>query len=62
MVFPGQDFLPADMQAQFAISRELVRNIYNSFYKLRDRAERMATRALDNAADLLIFGKELRCG
>ncbi|XP_049644610.1 sorting nexin-8 [Suncus etruscus] len=55
----AKDFLPADMQAQFAVSRELVRNIYNSFYKLRDRAERMATRALDNAADLLIFGKEL---
>lgn len=49
------------MQAQFAVSRELIRNIYNSFYKLRDRAERMATRAIDNAADLFIFGKELRC-
>lgn len=45
---------------QFAISRELIRNIYNSFHKLRDRAERMAARAVDNAADLLIFGKELR--
>lgn len=55
-----QDFLPADIQTQFAVSRELIRNIYNSFYKLRDRAERIATRAIDNAADLLIFGKELR--
>lgn len=42
------------------MSRELIRNIYNSFYKLRDRAERIASRAIDNAADLLIFGKELR--
>ncbi|KAK1343625.1 hypothetical protein QTO34_016405 [Cnephaeus nilssonii] len=42
------------------VSRELIRSIYNSFYKLRDRAERMAARAIDNAADLLIFGKELR--
>uniref|UniRef100_A0A8C5UIF9 Sorting nexin-8 n=1 Tax=Malurus cyaneus samueli TaxID=2593467 RepID=A0A8C5UIF9_9PASS len=54
-----QDFLPADIQAQFAASRELIRNIYNSFYKLRDRAERIASRAIDNASDLLIFGKEL---
>lgn len=42
------------------MSRELIRNIYNSFHKLRDRAERMVSRAIDNAADLLIFGKELR--
>ncbi|XP_057343996.1 sorting nexin-8-like [Manis pentadactyla] len=54
-----QDFLPADIQTQFTVSRELIRNIYNSFYKLRDRAERIASRAIDNAADLLIFGKEL---
>ncbi|KAM8765076.1 sorting nexin-8 [Rhynchonycteris naso] len=56
----AKDFLPADIQTQFAVSRELIRNIYNSFYKLRDRAERIASRAIDNAADLLIFGKELR--
>ncbi|EPQ18396.1 Sorting nexin-8, partial [Myotis brandtii] len=56
----AKDFLPADIQTQFAVSRELIRSIYNSFYKLRDRAERMAARAIDNAADLLIFGKELR--
>ncbi|ELK28993.1 Sorting nexin-8, partial [Myotis davidii] len=55
-----EDFLPADIQTQFAVSRELVRSVYNSFYKLRDRAERMAARAIDNAADLLTFGKELR--
>ncbi|XP_048186252.1 sorting nexin-8 isoform X2 [Perognathus longimembris pacificus] len=55
----AKDFLPADIQTQFAMSRELIRNIYNSFYKLRDRAERMASRAIDNASDLLIFGKEL---
>ncbi|XP_073070356.1 sorting nexin-8-like [Manis javanica] len=30
-----------------------------SVYKLRDRAEQIASRAIDNAADLLIFGKEL---
>ncbi|EPY89346.1 hypothetical protein CB1_000114011 [Camelus ferus] len=56
----AKDFLPADIQAQFAISRELIRNVYNSFYKLRDRAERMVSRAIDSAADLLVFGKELR--
>ncbi|XP_021503228.1 sorting nexin-8 [Meriones unguiculatus] len=55
----AKDFLPADIQTQFAMSRELIRNVYNSFYKLRDRAERIAARAIDNAADLLIFGKEL---
>nr|XP_020659946.1 sorting nexin-8 isoform X2 [Pogona vitticeps] len=57
--FSGPDFLPADIQVQFAASRELIRNIYNSFYKLRDRAERIALRAVDNASDLLMFGKEL---
>lgn len=55
----AKDFLPADVQTQFAVSRELIRSVYNSFYKLRDRAERMAARAIDNAADLLVFGKEL---
>ncbi|XP_078521099.1 sorting nexin-8 [Lissotriton helveticus] len=55
----AKDFLPADIQIQFAASKELIRNIYNSFYKLRDRAERMASRAIENAADLLMFGKEL---
>ncbi|XP_030616461.1 sorting nexin-8 isoform X2 [Delphinapterus leucas] len=55
----AKDFLPADIQTQFVISRELICNIYNSFHKLRDRAERMVSRAIDNAADLLIFGKEL---
>ncbi|XP_066432403.1 sorting nexin-8 [Eleutherodactylus coqui] len=55
----AKDFLPADIQVQFAASRELIRNIFNSFYKLRDRAERMAARAIDNATDLMGFGKEL---
>nr|XP_020007694.1 sorting nexin-8 [Castor canadensis] len=55
----AKDFLPADIQSQFSVSRELIRNVYHSFYKLRDRAERIATRAIDNAADLLMFGKEL---
>ncbi|XP_045680660.1 sorting nexin-8 isoform X2 [Phyllostomus hastatus] len=55
----AKDFLPADVQTQFALSRELIRNVYNSFHKLRDRAERMASRAIDNAADLLTFGREL---
>ena len=56
----AKDFLPADIQTRFAMSRELIRNISNSFHKLRDRAERMVSRTIDNAADLLIFGKELR--
>ncbi|XP_060138499.1 sorting nexin-8 isoform X3 [Zootoca vivipara] len=55
----AKDFLPPDIQVQFAASRELIRNIYNSFYKLRDRTEKIASRAIDNASDLLLFGKEL---
>uniref|UniRef100_A0A4W3IHS7 Sorting nexin 8a n=1 Tax=Callorhinchus milii TaxID=7868 RepID=A0A4W3IHS7_CALMI len=55
----AKDLLPPDIQAQFGASRELIRNIYNSFHKLRDRAERMASRSADNATDLLLFGKEL---
>ncbi|XP_070617460.1 sorting nexin-8 [Erythrolamprus reginae] len=55
----AKEYLPTDIQIQFGASRELIRNIYNSFYKLRDRTERIASRAVDNASDLLLFGKEL---
>ncbi|XP_043567747.1 sorting nexin-8-like [Chiloscyllium plagiosum] len=55
----AKELLPPDIQAQFGASRELIRNIYNSFHKLRDRAERMANRSAENATDLLLFGKEL---
>ncbi|KAJ8391874.1 hypothetical protein AAFF_G00084900 [Aldrovandia affinis] len=56
----AKEYLPADIQAQFASSRELIRNILNSFHKLRDRAEKMAERSKENATDLLMFGRELR--
>ncbi len=55
-----QDYLPGDIQSQFSSSRELIKNIHNSFQKLRDRAERMSERSKENATDLLMFGKELR--
>lgn len=55
-----QEYLPTDIQAQFATSRELIRNIHNSFQRLRDRAEKMAERSKENATDLLMFGRELR--
>ncbi|XP_062914705.1 sorting nexin-8a isoform X1 [Mobula hypostoma] len=55
----AKELLPPDIQAQFGASRELIRNIYSSFHKLRDRAERMAFRSAENASDLLLFGKEL---
>lgn len=58
--FVLQEYLPADIQAQFSTSRELIRNIHNSFQKLRDRAEKMAERSKENATDLLMFGRELR--
>uniref|UniRef100_A0A3Q3KYW2 Sorting nexin 8a n=1 Tax=Mastacembelus armatus TaxID=205130 RepID=A0A3Q3KYW2_9TELE len=56
----AKEYLPADIQTQFSTSRELIRNIHNSFLKLRDRAEKMAERSKENATDLLMFGKELR--
>lgn len=55
-----QECLPADIQVQFSASRELIRNIHNSFQRLRDRAEKMAERSKENATDLLMFGRELR--
>ncbi|XP_028669755.1 sorting nexin-8a isoform X2 [Erpetoichthys calabaricus] len=55
----AKEYLPPDIQAQFSASRELIRNIFNSFQKLRDRAERMAIRSVENATDLMMFGKEL---
>lgn len=55
-----QEYLPADIQAQFLTSRELIKNIHSSFNRLRDRAEKMAERSKENAMDLLMFGRELR--
>uniref|UniRef100_A0A668ACZ4 Sorting nexin 8a n=1 Tax=Myripristis murdjan TaxID=586833 RepID=A0A668ACZ4_9TELE len=55
----AKEYLPTDIQVQFSTSRELIRNIHNSFHKLRDRAEKMAERSKENAADLLMFGREL---
>ncbi|XP_030646104.1 sorting nexin-8a [Chanos chanos] len=55
----AKEYLPGDIQTQFASSRELIKNIHNSFQKLRDRAEKMAERSKENATDLLLFGKEL---
>ncbi|XP_060883108.1 sorting nexin-8a isoform X1 [Labrus mixtus] len=55
----AKEYLPSDIQAQFSTSRELIRNIHNSFNKLRDRAEKMAERSKENATDLLMFGREL---
>ncbi|XP_060799065.1 sorting nexin-8a isoform X2 [Neoarius graeffei] len=55
----AKEYLPSDIQALFTTCRELIRNIHNSFQKLRDRAERMAEHSKEKSADLLIFGKEL---
>uniref|UniRef100_A0A8C5EN97 PX domain-containing protein n=1 Tax=Gouania willdenowi TaxID=441366 RepID=A0A8C5EN97_GOUWI len=55
----SKEYLPSDIQAQFSTSREMIRNIHNSFQKLRDRAEKMAERSKENATDLLMFGREL---
>nr|XP_057906185.1 sorting nexin-8a isoform X2 [Doryrhamphus excisus] len=55
----AKDYLPADIQNQFSQSRELIKNIYNSIYKLREQAEKMAERSKGNASDLLLFGREL---
>ncbi|XP_048846234.1 sorting nexin-8a [Brienomyrus brachyistius] len=55
----AKEHLPVDIQAQFAASKELIRNISNSFHKIRDKAEKMAERSKENAVDLLAFGREL---
>ncbi|KAK3532692.1 hypothetical protein QTP86_028058 [Hemibagrus guttatus] len=55
----AKEYLPSDIQAVFTLCRELIRNIHNSFLRLRDRAERMAERSKENATDLLMFGTEL---
>ncbi|KAG7459973.1 hypothetical protein MATL_G00216270 [Megalops atlanticus] len=55
----AKDYLPTDVQAQFSSSRELIRNIFSSFLKLRERVERMAERSKNNATDLLVLGREL---
>uniref|UniRef100_A0A096LT95 Sorting nexin 8a n=1 Tax=Poecilia formosa TaxID=48698 RepID=A0A096LT95_POEFO len=55
----AKEYLPADVQAQFSTSRELIKNIHNSFQRLRDRAEKMAERSMENSTDLVQFGREL---
>ncbi|XP_032443104.1 sorting nexin-8a [Xiphophorus hellerii] len=55
----AKEYLPADIQAQFSTSRELIKNIHNSFQRLRDRAEKMAERSMENSTDLVQFGREL---
>ncbi|KAM9779907.1 sorting nexin-8a [Neosynchiropus ocellatus] len=55
----AKEYLPADIQAQFSASRELIKNVHNSFSKLRERAEKIAERSKENASDLLMFGREL---
>ncbi|XP_077591265.1 sorting nexin-8a [Stigmatopora nigra] len=55
----AKEYLPADIQAQFAASRELIKNIHNSFSRLREKAEKIAERSKGNASDLLMFGNEL---
>ncbi|XP_061159454.1 sorting nexin-8a [Syngnathus typhle] len=55
----AKEFLPTDIQVQFTVSRELIKNIHNNFTKLRERAERIAERSKGNANDLLMFGREI---
>ncbi|KAM8823936.1 sorting nexin-8a isoform 1-T2 [Synchiropus picturatus] len=55
----AKEYLPADIQAQFSASRELIKSVHNSFSKLRERAEKIAERSKENASDLLMFGREL---
>ncbi|PWA17713.1 hypothetical protein CCH79_00008229, partial [Gambusia affinis] len=55
----AKEYLPADIQAQFSTSRELIKNIHNSFQRLRDGAEKMAERSMENSTDLVQFGREL---
>ncbi|KAJ8253842.1 hypothetical protein COCON_G00204540 [Conger conger] len=55
----AKDFLPLDVQGLFASSRELIRNIFSSFHKLRARVGRMSERSKETSTDLQMFGKEL---
>ncbi|XP_061605218.1 sorting nexin-8a [Phyllopteryx taeniolatus] len=55
----AKEYLPADIQVQFSVSRELIKSIHNTVYKLRERAEKIAERSNGNASDLLMFGREL---
>ncbi|TSS23721.1 Sorting nexin-8 [Bagarius yarrelli] len=55
----SKEYLPSDIQAVFTMCRELIRNIHNSFLKLRDRADKMVERSKENSTDLLMFGTEL---
>uniref|UniRef100_UPI00358ECD23 sorting nexin-8-like n=2 Tax=Myxine glutinosa TaxID=7769 RepID=UPI00358ECD23 len=55
----AKELVPTDFQARFASSRDKLRMLTASAGRLRDQAERVALRAVGNATDLQLMGKEM---
>ena len=49
-----------DTQLQFGLAKDHIRVLHNGVSKLHDVAQRMMNRSIEEAQDMLIFGKELR--
>uniref|UniRef100_H2ZQ77 PX domain-containing protein n=1 Tax=Ciona savignyi TaxID=51511 RepID=H2ZQ77_CIOSA len=55
----AKDLVPPETQAEFAVSKEQIRQITSHVVKVRDMANRISERSKGNATDMLGFGKEL---
>ena len=55
-----KDLVPMDTQTQFSNSKEQLRSLTNSVWKIRDASERMVQRSRQYSADMVHMGKELR--
>lgn len=49
-----------DTQLQFGTAKDHIKILYNGVSKLHEVAQRMMNRSVEEAQDMLIFGKELR--
>ncbi|XP_071960510.1 sorting nexin-8-like isoform X2 [Antedon mediterranea] len=55
----AKDLVPIDTQVQFANSRDQIRNLFESIYKLKNIVDNVTKRSAENSIDMLHFAKEL---
>ncbi|XP_033106676.1 sorting nexin-8-like [Anneissia japonica] len=55
----AKDLVPIDTQVQFANSRDQIKNIFDSIYKLKTIVDNVTRRSAENSIDMLQFAKEL---
>ncbi|KAG8189274.1 hypothetical protein JTE90_019034 [Oedothorax gibbosus] len=55
----AEELVPIDSANQLAVVREQMKQVFNGFLQLKEAAERMVERNRQEAADMVLFGKEL---